>query len=120
MTALREPYPLGLFLLLHQARGVKRTLSACTFALFAVSLAAAGADAETRPTPKAARPDAANSAVGECFKRGGGGYDPVAKRWTVHMSENDMTVRMDTIRQCIGRATGVSPGSVRIREREIY
>jgi hypothetical protein len=38
----------------------------------------------------------------------------------VHMSENDMTVRTDTLRQCIGRATGVSPGSVKIREREVY
>ena len=99
---------------------MKRTLSVCTFALFAVSLAATGAASAPKPGAKATRPAVTNPAVAECFKRSGGAYDPVTKRWTMHMSENDMTIRMDTLRQCIGRATGVSPGSVKIREREIY
>ena len=79
-----------------------------------------GASAETRPVAKAKTSPATNAAVIECFKKSGGSFDPVKKQWTVHMGENDATVRSDTLRQCIGRATGVSPGSVTLRERWYY
>jgi hypothetical protein len=75
-----------------------------------VSLAATGATAVTKPGAKAARPAATNPAVIECYKRSGGSYNPVTKRWAIHMNEFDMTVRSDTLRQCIARATGASPG----------
>ena len=109
--------PPRLFLLPYQSKAVKRTLPACAIMLFAASLVVGGASAETRPGAKMTSPPASNSAVGECFKRSGGAYDPVTKAWTLHIGENDMTVRTDTLRQCIGRATGASPGSITIRER---
>jgi hypothetical protein len=48
------------------------------------------------------------------------GTSSATKKWTMHMGENDATVRTDTLRQCIGRATGVSPGSLTLRERWHY
>jgi hypothetical protein len=117
MTEFRKRYPRRLFLLLHQSKAVKRTLSAFAIALFAVSLAATGAAAATKPGAKTARPAAANPAVVECYKRSGGSYNPVTKRWSIHFNEGDSTLRSDTLRQCIGRATGASPGSIKMHER---
>jgi tetratricopeptide (TPR) repeat protein len=79
----------------------------------------AGAGAETKPGAKTARTAAPNPAVAECYKRSGGSYDPVTKRVSIHMNEGDQAGRSDTLRQCIARATGVSPGSVKIQEREV-
>jgi hypothetical protein len=117
MTEFRKRFPRRLSLLLHQSKAVKRTLAAFAIALFAVSLAATGAAAQAKPGAKTTRPTAPNPAVIECVKRSGGSYDPVTKRWAVHMTEGDMTVRSDTLRQCIARATGGSPGSIRMHER---
>ncbi len=117
MTACRKRYPPRLFPLLHQSKAVKRTLSACAIAFFVVSLAAIGASAQTKPGAKTTRPAASNSAVIECVQRSGGSYDPVTKRWTLQLDESSSTIRTDGLRQCIGRARGVSPGSVPIRER---
>jgi hypothetical protein len=117
MTDFGKRYPLRLFLLLHQSKAVKRTLSAFAVALFAVSLAATGAAAQAKPGAKTARPAASNPAVAECYKRSGGSYNPVTKRWSIYMNELDMTVRSDTLRQCIARATGASPGSIKMHER---
>jgi len=33
------------------------------------------------------------------------------------MNEGDITLRSDTLRQCIARATGASPGAIKIHER---
>ena len=117
MTEFRKPYPPRLFLPLHRSKAVKRTLSAFAVALFAGSLIVAGAAAATKPGAKAARPASTNPAVAECYKRSGGTYNPATKRWTIHMNEGDLTVRSDTLRQCLGRATGVSPGSIKMHER---
>jgi hypothetical protein len=117
MTEFLERYPPCFFPLLRQSKPVKRTLSACAIALFAVSLVAIGAGAETKPGAKTTRAAASNSAVDECFKRSGGSYNPVTKRWTIYAGEADSTLRSDTLRQCIGRATGVSPGSITLGER---
>lgn len=111
MTEFRKRYPVRLFLPLHQ-----RTLAAFAVALFVgVSLAATGATPQAKPGAKMASA-AANPAIAECYKRSGGSYNPVTKRGTIYMSEFDMTVRSDTLRQCIGRAKGVSPGSIKMHE----
>jgi hypothetical protein len=122
MPWFRDPYPPRLFPLPRQSKAVKRASAAFAIMLFAASLALSGASAETRPGTKAKTTNspASNAAVIECFKRSGGSYDPVTKKWTVHMGENDATVRTDTLRQCIGRATGASPGSITLRERWHY
>jgi hypothetical protein len=117
MTEFRKPYPPHLFLLPDQSKAVKRTLAAFAIALFTVSLAATETAAQAKPGAKKARPAAPNPAVVECVKRSGGSYDPVTKRWSIHFDENTNTVRSDTLRQCIGRATGASPGSMKMRER---
>jgi hypothetical protein len=117
MTPFRELFPRRLLLLLHQSKAVKGALPSSAIVLFALSLAVGGASAETRQKAKAASSPASNAAVGECFKQSGGTYDPVKKAWTLHMSEHDVTVRSDTLRGCISRATGVAPGSVTLRER---
>jgi len=118
MTPFRKRYP-RLFLLLQQSKAVKRALPAYAIVLFANSLAVSGASAEMRPGAKTTRPPASNAAIGECFKQSGGAYDPATKAWTLYMSGGDLTIRTDSLRNCIGRATGVSPGSVTIRERWI-
>jgi hypothetical protein len=116
MTACRKRYPPRLFLLLHQSKAVQRTLSACAIAFFVVSLAAIGASAKTKPGARTTGPAASNSAIIECVKGSGGSYDPVRKMWIVQLDESSSTVRTDSLRHCIGRARGVSPGSVPIRE----
>jgi hypothetical protein len=117
MTEFRKRYPPHLSLPLHQSKAVKRTFSAFAVALFAGSLTAAGAAAATKPGAKTARPAATNPAVAECYKRSGGTDNPVTKRWSIHFDEGTSTVRSDTLRQCIGRATGTSPGAMKMRER---
>ena len=116
MTEFRKPYPPHLFLLLPQSKAVKRTLAVFAVALFAVSLAATGATAATKPGAKTARPAATNPAVAECYKRSGGTYNPVTERWAIFGDEGNMTLKSDTLRQCIGRATGASSGSIKIHE----
>ena len=121
MPPFRDRYPLRHSPLPRQSKAVKRALARFAIMLFAASLALSGASAETRPGTKAkTNSPASNAAVIECFKRSGGSYDPATKKWTMHMGENDATVRTDTLRQCIGRATGVSPGSLTLRERWHY
>ena len=110
MTEFRKRHPRHFFLPLHQSKAVKRTLAVFAVALFAVSLAATGATAAT------ARPAATNPAVAECFKRSGGTYNPVTKRWAIFGDEGNMTLKSDTLRQCLGRATGASSGSIKIHE----
>ena len=110
MTEFRKPYPPHLFLLLPQSKAVKRTLAVFAAALFAVSLAATGATAAT------ARPAPTNPAVAECFKQSGGSYNPVTKRWAIFGDEGNMSLKSDTLRQCLGRATGASSGSIKIHE----
>ena len=117
MTEFRKPYPPQLFLPLHPSKAMARTLAVFAVALFAVSLAATGAAAQAKPGAKTAKSAASNPAIAECYKRSGGSYNPVTKRWSIYMSEFDMTVRSDTLRQCIARATGGSPGSVKMHER---
>ena len=117
MTEFRKPYPPHLFLLLPQSKAGKRTLAVFAVALFAVSLAATGATAATKPGAKTARPAATNPAVAECFKQSGGSYNPVTKRWAIFGDEGTMTLKSDTLRQCIGRATGASSGSIKIHEQ---
>ena len=111
MTEFRKPYPPHLFLLLPQSKAVKRTL-----VVFAVALFATGATAATKPEAKTARAAATNPAVAECFKRSGGTHNPVTKRWAIFGDEGTMTLKSDTLRQCIGRATGASSGSIKIHE----
>ena len=117
MTEFRKPYPPHLFLPLHQSKAVKRTLAAFAITLLAVSLAANGAAAATKPGAKTTRSAAPNPAVAECYKRSGGTYNPVTKRWSIHFDEGTSTLRSDTLRQCIGRATGTSPGAMKMHER---
>ena len=117
MTEFRKRYPRHFFLPLHRSKAVKRTLLASAIALMAVSLAATRAAAVTKPGAKTTRSAAPNPAVAECYKRSGGTDNPVTKRWSIHFDEGTMTVRSDTLRQCIGRATGTSPGSMKMHER---
>jgi hypothetical protein len=117
MTKIGKRYPLRLFLPLHQSKAVKRSLGAFAVALFTVSLAANGAAAVTKPGAKTARSAGPNPAVAECYKRSGGTYNPVTKRWSIHFDEGTSTLRSDTLRQCLGRAAGASPGSIKFHER---
>jgi hypothetical protein len=117
MTEFRKRHPRHFFLPLHQSKAVKRTLAVFAVALFAVSLAATGAAAQAKPGAKTARPAATNPAVAECFKRSGGTYNPVTKRWAIFGDEGNMTLKSDTLRQCLGRATGASSGSIKIHEK---
>ena len=55
MTEFGKRYPLRLFLLLQRSKAVKRTLSAFAIVLLAVSLAANGAAAATKPGAKTTR-----------------------------------------------------------------
>jgi hypothetical protein len=82
MTEFRKPYP--------PLKAVKRTLAVFAVALFAISLAATGATAATKPEAKTARAAATNPAVAECFKRSGGTYNPVTKRWAIFGDEGNM------------------------------
>jgi hypothetical protein len=117
MTEFRKRYAPRLFLPLHQSKAVKRTLSAFAVALFAGSLIVAGAAAATKPGAKAARPASTNPAVAECYKQSGGSYNPVTKRWAIFGDEGNMTLKSDTLRQCLGPATGASSGSIKMHER---
>ena len=96
----------------------KRLLSACAIALLAIALTAVGAEAQSKSKAKATNGAASNSALVECYKQAGMGYNPTTKRWTMYSTENEGIVRQDALRKCVARARGVSPGSVAFHERE--
>ena len=100
----------------HQSEVVKRSLSVCAIALLVVSLAAGGVEAEPKSSAKTTKPGASNPALVECYKQAGMTYNPATKRWTMYSEEMVGIVRQDSLRQCMARATGVSRGSIRIRE----
>jgi hypothetical protein len=100
----------------HQSEVVKRSLSVCAIALLVVSLAAGVVEAEPKSSAKTTKPGASNPAVIECYKHAGMTYNPATKRWTMYSEEMVGVFRQDSLRQCMARATGVSRGSIRIRE----
>ena len=87
-----------------------------TYLKIALSVAAVlGAASVALAAPK---PAASNSALVECYKQAGASYNPDTKRWTMYSGhENELIFREDALRRCVARATGVSPGSIPIRER---
>jgi hypothetical protein len=92
-------------------------LPAIAIALFAFSAAAAPsyAQKQTRPTSQA------SSIQAECFKRHGAAYDAATKKWVLWMwHESDRVNKLDAVRDCISRGTGIPRGAIAIPEITIY
>jgi len=98
----------------------KRSLSVCAIALLAVSLAIVGVEAKTKTKANASAAGAAvpDSALAECYKQAGAFYNQVTKRWTMYSGHENVGIfRQDSLRRCLARVKGVSPGSIAIREK---
>jgi len=86
-------------------------------ALLLVSLAAVPTDAQKQTT----RARQEGSIRVECFKRYGAAYDATTKKWVLHIwSESDLISKLDAVRDCISRGTGIPRDQITIPEVPVY
>ncbi|MCC6889182.1 MAG: hypothetical protein IT536_11670 [Hyphomicrobiales bacterium] len=96
-----------------------RILTLPVTALLLLSLPAL-AQPPANGSKKGARPPAGTAAQIDCLKQHGASYDAATKRWIMHMTDRDVTARLDPVRACLSRATGRPRESIALPERPLY